>query len=61
MNSDDPAYFGGYVGDNYIATAAALGLSREQMVDVARNSFRASFIDDADRQRHFEAIDAFVS
>jgi adenine deaminase len=60
MNSDDPAYFGGYVGDNYVAMAAALGLTREQMVEVARNSFRASFIDDATRRRHLEAIDAFV-
>ncbi|HEV3135119.1 MAG TPA: adenosine deaminase, partial [Acidimicrobiia bacterium] len=41
INSDDPAYFGGYVADNYIGTAAALGLSAEQMIQVARNSFVA--------------------
>ena len=47
INSDDPAYFGGYIGDNYIAAAAALGLSREEVVAIARNSIEATFLDDA--------------
>ena len=46
IHSDDPAYFGGYVGDNYLAAAAALGLSREDLVTIARNSIEASFLDD---------------
>jgi adenine deaminase len=58
INSDDPAYFGGYVGDNYVATAEALELTRGQMLQVARNSFLASFLDDAERQRHLDALDA---
>ncbi|MCY4455659.1 MAG: adenosine deaminase [Chloroflexi bacterium] len=47
INSDDPAYFGGYIGDNYIATAAALGLTRDEVVAIARNSIEAAFLDDA--------------
>ncbi len=45
VNSDDPAYFGGYVNDNYIAVAEALGLSREDLVLLARNSFEASLLE----------------
>jgi len=61
INSDDPAYFGGYVADNYIGTADALGLTAEQMIQVARNSFVASFLPEAERQYHLDAIDALVS
>jgi adenosine deaminase len=55
INSDDPAYFGGYIGDNYAATADALGLTREQMTQIARNSFRASFLDETEQSRLLEA------
>ncbi|HEX6310558.1 MAG TPA: adenosine deaminase [Acidimicrobiia bacterium] len=58
INSDDPAYFGGYVGDNYAATARALGLTDEQVLAVARNSFLASFIDEPQRREHLAALDA---
>jgi adenosine deaminase len=43
INSDDPAYFGGYIVDNYLAVAAALGLTEEEIRLLARNSFEASF------------------
>ncbi len=43
INSDDPAYFGGYILDNYVATAQALGLSKEQLVQLAANSMAARF------------------
>ena len=43
INSDDPAYFGGYVLDNYVATAEALGLTRNEIVRLAANSIDASF------------------
>ena len=46
INSDDPAYFGGYANQNYIATAEALDLSKEELVQLAKNSFEASFISD---------------
>jgi adenosine deaminase len=56
INSDDPAYFGGYIGDNYTATAAALDLTDEQMIQVARNSFRASFLEEPEQARLLNAI-----
>ncbi len=61
INSDDPAYFGGYVAENYAETAAAVGLTDEELVEVARNSFRASFLDEPDRVRHLAAIDTLTA
>jgi adenosine deaminase len=43
INSDDPAYFGGYIGENYSAAADALGLTNDELEQLARNSFEASF------------------
>ncbi len=59
VNSDDPAYFGGYVADNYGAVAALL--TEDDMVELARNSFRGSFLDDAAKARHLKAIDAYAA
>jgi adenosine deaminase len=59
INSDDPAYFGGYLNDNYAAVAG--GLTREQIVTCAKNSFLGSFLDDASKARHIAAIDAYVA
>lgn len=59
INSDDPAYFGGYIGDNYVATAEALGFDRDAMRQIARNSFLASFLDDAECQPHLDAVAAW--
>lgn len=61
VNSDDPAYFGGYVADNYRAVAAARGLKREQIVQLARNSFIGSFLDEAAQAAHLARIDAYVA
>ncbi|MEO7734168.1 MAG: adenosine deaminase [Kofleriaceae bacterium] len=44
INSDDPAYFGGYIGDNYLATAVALDLTVDELVALAENAVRASFM-----------------
>ena len=49
LNSDDPAYFGGYVLDNYLASAEALDLSRDELVTLAANSLKASFLPPAGR------------
>ena len=49
VNSDDPAYFGGYVLDNYMAVARALGLSRAQLTKLAESSIDASFLAPSDR------------
>lgn len=56
INSDDPAYFGGYVNDNYRAVAAALGLSAAQIVQLAENSFTGSFLPPDDVARHLAAV-----
>jgi adenosine deaminase len=50
INSDDPAYFGGYVLDNYVATAEALDLSREDLIALARNSIEAAFLGSEDKR-----------
>lgn len=58
VNSDDPAYFGGYAGDNYVHAAAALGLTNDDVLTLARNSFEASFLDDATKTAYLCQIDA---
>ena len=61
VNSDDPAYFGGYVDENFSQTASALELSDAELVQLACNSFEASFIDDATRQRYYDLVHAAVT
>ncbi|MFJ5773294.1 adenosine deaminase [Streptomyces sp. NPDC093094] len=51
VNSDDPAYFGGYAGDNFDAVRRELGLSEERLRELARNSFLASFLEDDEDRR----------
>jgi adenosine deaminase len=58
VNSDDPAYFGGYVGENLAGVADALQLDEPALVQLARNSFEAAFLDDAARARHLAELDA---
>jgi adenine deaminase len=60
VNSDDPAYFGGYVGDTFQAAATALRLSRADLVTLARNSFTASFLPDEEKRAHLDALRRFV-
>ncbi len=57
VNSDDPAYFGGYVEDNFSAVQSALKLSHDDLVQLAKNSFRASFLPVDDKQRYLAEID----
>ncbi len=61
VNSDDPAYFGGYVGDNLVAVQQALGLRRRDLVRLARNSFEAALLDDAERRRLLAEVDDFAA
>jgi adenosine deaminase len=61
LNSDDPAYFGGYIGDNYRAVTAARGLSRDDLVTLARNSFTGAFLPDAEIARHLDTLEAYVA
>ena len=61
VNSDDPAYFGGYAGENYVRAGQALGLCDDEMLQLARNSFQASFIDDATKAAHMAELAAVAS
>ena len=60
VNSDDPAYFGGYIGANYRAIAGGRGLDRGQLVTLARNSFLGSFLGDDEVAGHLAALDAYA-
>ena len=60
VNSDDPAYFGGYVGENLAGVAEALRLDDAAIAELARNSFEASFLDDATRARHLADLDGVL-
>ncbi|MGW6750266.1 adenosine deaminase [Streptomyces sp. NPDC055006] len=62
VNSDDPSYFGGYVGDTFHAVHEALALDHERLRELARNSFVASFLDDDEelRSRYLAEVDAFA-
>ena len=55
INSDDPAYFGGYMNENLSAVA----FGREEMITLARNGFRAAFCDEGTRQRYLSELDAY--
>lgn len=59
VNSDDPAYFGGYVNANYLAAFDALPLDAGHAQRLARNSFAAAFIDPATKQAFLHEVDAF--
>ncbi|WP_328427718.1 adenosine deaminase [Streptomyces sp. NBC_00443] len=61
VNSDDPAYFGGYAGDNFDAVRQTLGLIDERLRELARNSFLASFLEDDEelRARYLAEVEAY--
>ncbi|MDH3261382.1 MAG: adenosine deaminase [Acidimicrobiia bacterium] len=61
VNSDDPAYFGGYVGENYLAVARALKLSRDDLALLARNSFEAAFLRVEERRVFLAELDEYVA
>jgi adenosine deaminase len=61
VNSDDPAYFGGYIAENYRAVAEARGLSRDDVVTLARNSFTGSFLPPDAIAWNLEKLDEYVA
>jgi adenosine deaminase len=61
VNSDDPAYFGGYVNENYAAIQEAIGLTREELVALARNSFAASFLDSEEKVILVDRLEAYAA
>jgi adenosine deaminase len=57
VNSDDPAYFGGYLNDNFAQTVEALNLSEADVIQLARNSFEASFVPERERQAMLQKLE----
>ncbi len=60
INSDDPAYFGGYVNQNFLETAIALNLSKDEVFKIAKNSFEASFLNDVDKKSMILKLENFL-
>ena len=58
VNSDDPAYFGGYMNDNFLQTFAATGLSAQHAYNLGKNSFDASFVDASVKRRYNDQLTA---
>ncbi len=58
INSDDPAYFGGYLLDNYLAAESSLQLTREDLIALARNSIEAAFVSAGEKDRLFGELDS---
>ena len=61
VNSDDPAYFGGYVNANFVAVAEALALTKADLVTLAKNSFLGSFLSEGEKARHLAAVDDYAT
>ena len=61
VNSDDPAYFGGYVNENYLAIRDAIGLTREELIALARNSFEASFLDSSEKAAMIDQVNSYAA
>ena len=60
VNSDDPAYFGGYMDENFIAIQEGLHLSREDLCQMSKNAFEASFLAPAEKQKLLDELDTFM-
>jgi adenosine deaminase len=60
INSDDPAYFGGYLHENYRATADALRLTKAELAEIAANSFRGAFMAEGEKAAWLARVDAYV-
>ena len=61
VNSDDPAYFGGYIADNYRAVSSALLLNHQEVYQLAQNSFKASFLSDEAQGKFLQELADFMS
>lgn len=57
VNADDPSYFGGYINDNFIAMANALPMTKQHLIQMVENSFKASFLDDSKKTQWLSSID----
>ena len=61
VNSDDPAYFGGYINDNYRALIENLSVTRSHLYQLARNAFEAAWVSDEEKTKHLDSLYASFS
>jgi len=61
VNSDDPAYFGGQVNQNYLDIQKALNLSKKDLYELAKNSFQYALIDDDTKQKYIRELDIYYN
>ncbi|MDC9284399.1 adenosine deaminase, partial [Clostridioides difficile] len=61
IHSDDPAYFGGYISDNYTAIASQFKLTKPQISQLARNSFESSWISDQQKEIYLNELNNYVN
>jgi adenosine deaminase len=62
VHSDDPAYFGGYIGANFaVLGAGGMGLSDDEIIQVARNGFEAAFLPAAVKQQHISELEGVAA
>jgi adenosine deaminase len=59
VNSDDPAYFGGYMNENYSAITNALNLSKDDLYQLSLNSFNSTFLEDSEKSELISKLDKF--
>ena len=59
LNSDDPAYFGGYITDNFIATARETGLTKADVRNICTNAFMSTFLPEQDKERYLRTVEEF--
>ena len=60
INSDDPAYFGGYLTENFQASQEGLGLTKLELYQLAKNSFEASFLSPTEKEKFYQELEAFM-
>ena len=61
INSDDPAYFGGYMNENFLQLAEAVDLSKDEVATLARNGFEAAFISDTEKQQLVARLETYLA
>ena len=61
VNSDDPAYFGGQLNQNFIETQKALNLTKKDIYELAKNSFEYSLLDENTKSKYIKELDAFYA
>jgi adenosine deaminase len=60
INSDDPAYFGGYLTENFEASQEGLGLTNLELYQLAKNSFEASFLSPTEKEKFYQELESFM-